>query len=73
MASSGKKKTTFAKLARESRLRERRLDKQAKKEARKRAAETHTEQLSDTPAAQEGETPPPVTSHQLADSSHQRD
>lgn len=39
MASRGKKKTTFAKLARESRLRERRLEKQAKKEARKRAAE----------------------------------
>ncbi|HTP19786.1 MAG TPA: hypothetical protein VMJ65_09290 [Solirubrobacteraceae bacterium] len=39
MASRGKKKTTFAKLARESRLRERRLDKQAKKDARKRPAE----------------------------------
>jgi hypothetical protein len=39
MASRGKKKTTFAKLARESRLRERRLDKQAKKDARKQAAE----------------------------------
>jgi hypothetical protein len=39
MASSGKKKTTFAKLARESRLRERRIDKQAKKDARKREAE----------------------------------
>jgi hypothetical protein len=37
MASSGKKKTTMAKLARESRLRERRLRKQAKKEARKQA------------------------------------
>ena len=37
MASGGKKKTTFAKLAREQRLRERRRDKQAKKEARKRA------------------------------------
>ncbi len=35
MASSGKKKTTMAKLMRESRLRERRLEKQAKKEARK--------------------------------------
>lgn len=35
MASGGKKKTTMAKLMRESRLRERRLDKQAKKEARK--------------------------------------
>jgi hypothetical protein len=49
MASSGKKKTTFAKLARESRLRERRLDKQAKKNARKRAAEPQTAQASDTP------------------------
>ncbi|HTX32855.1 MAG TPA: hypothetical protein VMD09_15835 [Solirubrobacteraceae bacterium] len=38
MASSSKKKTTFAKLAREAKLRERRVDKQAKKEARKRAA-----------------------------------
>ena len=38
MASSGKKKTTMAKLTRESRLRERRLDKQAKKDARKQAA-----------------------------------
>ena len=37
MASSGKKKTTMAKLTRESRLRERRLDKQAKKDARKQA------------------------------------
>ncbi|MGH2917346.1 MAG: hypothetical protein ACRDLS_01920 [Solirubrobacteraceae bacterium] len=38
MASGGKKKTTMAKLNRESRLRERRLDKQARKDARKRAA-----------------------------------
>jgi hypothetical protein len=38
MASSGKKKTTMAKLSRESRLRERRLDKQARKNARKLAA-----------------------------------
>ena len=37
MASSGKKKTTMAKLTREARLRERRLEKQARKEARKRA------------------------------------
>lgn len=37
MASSGKKKTTMAKLMRESKLRERRLDKQAKKDARKLA------------------------------------
>lgn len=38
MASSGKKKTTMAKLTRESRLRERRAEKQAKKVARKQAA-----------------------------------
>jgi hypothetical protein len=38
MASSGKKKTTMAKLMRESRLRERRMDKQARKDARKQAA-----------------------------------
>ena len=38
MASRGKKKTTMAKLNRESRLRERRRDKQARKEARKQAA-----------------------------------
>jgi hypothetical protein len=38
MASSGKRKTTMAKLTRESRLRERRLDKQARKDARKQAA-----------------------------------
>jgi len=38
MASGGKKKTTMAKLNRESRLRERRAEKQAKKDARKRAS-----------------------------------
>jgi hypothetical protein len=53
MGSSGKKKTTFAKLARESKLRERRLEKQAKKDARKRASETQPAQLGDTPAAEE--------------------
>ncbi len=37
MASGGKKKTTMAKFAREQKLRERRLAKQAKKEARKNA------------------------------------
>jgi hypothetical protein len=37
MASGGKRKTTMAKLNRESRLRERRLDKQARKEARRNA------------------------------------
>lgn len=38
MASNAKKKTTMAKLARESRLRQRRQEKQARKEARKQAA-----------------------------------
>ena len=46
MASRGKKKTTFAKLAREHRLRERRIDKQAKKDARKRAAEIEPTMVS---------------------------
>jgi len=35
MASSGKKKTTMAKIMRENRLRERRADKRARKDARK--------------------------------------
>jgi hypothetical protein len=38
MASSGKRKTTMAKLNRERKLIERRLEKKAKKEARKQAA-----------------------------------
>ena len=38
MASRGKKKTTMAKLNRERKLRERRIDKQAKKDARKQAS-----------------------------------
>ena len=49
MASRGKKKTTFAKLKRETRLRERRIDKQAKKDARKRSAELEPEQFGDEP------------------------
>ena len=51
MASGGKKKTTFAKLAREQKLRERRRDKQAKKDARKRAGEIDPEQFTDTTPA----------------------
>ncbi len=48
MASSGKKKTTFAKLAREQKLRERKRDKQARKDARKQASETELAPLSAT-------------------------
>jgi hypothetical protein len=47
MASSGKKKTTMAKLARERKLHERRLSKQAKKDARKQAS-------ADRPDSQDG-------------------
>jgi hypothetical protein len=49
MASSGKKKTTMAKLMRESRLRERRLDKQARKDARKLASANGSDWLADGP------------------------
>ena len=38
MPSRGKKKTTMAKLSREARLRERRVEKKARKEARRDAA-----------------------------------
>jgi hypothetical protein len=51
MASSGKRKITMAKLNRERRLQERRLEKQAKKLARKRAA---ADQSSDRLTADEG-------------------
>ncbi len=51
MASGGKKKTTFAKLAREQKLRERRRDKQARKDARKLASETDLAPLPDDATA----------------------
>ncbi len=50
MASSGKKKTTMAKLMREAKLRERRLDKQAKKEARKLAPPDSFDESGEAPA-----------------------
>jgi hypothetical protein len=59
MASSGKKKTTMAKLTRESRLRERRLDKQAKKDARKRAPADHLDQPADALNGPAEESAPP--------------
>jgi hypothetical protein len=49
MASRGKKKTTMAKLAREARLRERRMEKEARKDARKRAAADPTSGPNNTP------------------------
>jgi hypothetical protein len=51
MASSGKRKTTMAKLSRESRLRERRLEKQAKKQARKQAALDRPAQPEQAPSS----------------------
>ena len=48
MASSGKRKTTMAKLNRERKLVERRLEKQAKKLARKQAAANEASASSDT-------------------------
>jgi hypothetical protein len=58
MASTGKKKTTMAKLAREGRLRERRAEKQARKVARKQAAE-HPQSEPGDPAtsSQQGDGP----------------
>ena len=49
MASRGKKKTTFAKLSRESRLRERRMEKAARKEARRMAGPAETEYFATDP------------------------
>ncbi len=49
MGSSSKKKTTMAKLARENRLRERRLIKQAKKDARKQASADHEDTPDEAP------------------------
>ncbi|MEA2361376.1 MAG: hypothetical protein QOD71_521 [Thermoleophilaceae bacterium] len=49
MASTGKRKTTMAKLNRERRLLERRLEKKAKKDARKRASADHAAGLGDAP------------------------
>ncbi len=53
MASSSKKKTTFAKMNRETAVRERRLRKQAKKEARKQAVAAPPVAQSETPADEE--------------------
>jgi hypothetical protein len=50
MASSSKKKTTMAKLMRESKLRERRLDKQARKDARKRLSADGAGGLGESPS-----------------------
>jgi hypothetical protein len=62
MASSGKKKTTMAKLNRESRMRERRLDKQARRDARKQAAANSSGAPDDTLTSPANEAIEPDTS-----------
>ena len=59
MASGTKRKTTLAKLNRERAVRERRLRKQAKKDARKQAAAEPPSGPSDTPTGDDqlAETP----------------
>jgi hypothetical protein len=62
MASSSKNRTTMAKRDRENAVRERRLRKQAKKEARKQAAAAGTAEVaSETPAVDERPEPPAST------------
>src|SRR6185312_566386 len=83
MSSSGKKKTTMAKFARENRLRERRLNKQAKRDARKQTSSNHPDRqevppeggearstTDPTPAAQEPAVPVPVSDEQISTSGH---
>jgi hypothetical protein len=67
MASSGKKKTTMAKLTRESRLRERRMDKKAKKDARKLALAQGPDSPGDIVDATTGESAPEGSGEPSAD------
>ena len=53
MASSSKKKTTFAKLNRENKLRERRQAKQIRKDARKQEAAARRDAPADAPPAED--------------------
>jgi hypothetical protein len=63
MASNGKKKTTMAKLNRETRLREKRQDKQARKDARRRAAALGPDPHGDAPS---GDLPGELTARDAA-------
>jgi len=53
MASTGKRKTTMAKLAREGRLRERRVEKKARKDARRQTSAEHPDGQFDAPDSQD--------------------
>jgi hypothetical protein len=62
MASGGKKQTTRAKLNRESRLRDRRLEKQARKQARREASTHPAGQADDTTTGEEQQQTPAAES-----------
>ena len=66
MGSSSKRQTTMAKIAREHAVRERRLRKQAKKDARKQAAAGQEGAPSETPSGEDRLTEPPSTSTEPA-------
>jgi hypothetical protein len=69
MGSSGKRKTTMAKLARENRLRERRLNKEAKRDARKLASSEqldHAESHPESDGAQSTQPGPSERNDDLA-------
>lgn len=64
MASSGKQKTTTAKRVREAKLRERRIEKQAKKDARRLAAGDRADALTNangSPRSGQADAPPDST------------
>jgi molybdopterin-biosynthesis enzyme MoeA-like protein len=66
MASSGKKKTTMAKLDRERRMREKRMDKQARKDARKQASAAGlTNEFGDAPLGGDTAEPSDVEAPEL--------
>jgi hypothetical protein len=71
MASSSKQKTTMAKLNRERKLRERRLDKQAKKDARKHASADQQGQSGDGLTGDDDESIPAGTGQPALDSAAQ--
>jgi hypothetical protein len=63
VASSGKRKTTMAKLNRERRLIEKRVEKQARKDARKRAAADQPDPSGD-PQTDDAAIPAPLGADQ---------
>jgi hypothetical protein len=71
MASSGKQKTTMAKLNRERKLRERRIDKQAKKDARKQASADQPDQSGDPLTSGDDQSIPSGTGQPALDPSAQ--